>query len=98
MIKRLITTILVVMMVSSLVLFGCKETTSEKTADEMIEEKSEEKTIEKEEETSGYIDVSASEAKELIESNPDIVIIDVSPFYDKGHIPGAVNYIWETVR
>ena len=27
-----------------------------------------------------------------MESTPDLVIIDVSPTYDKGHIPGAVNY------
>jgi rhodanese-related sulfurtransferase len=39
-----------------------------------------------------YIDVSAAEAKQLIDSNPDLVIIDVSPVYDQGHIPGAVNY------
>jgi rhodanese-related sulfurtransferase len=40
----------------------------------------------------GYIDVSAQEAKDLIDTTPDLVIIDVSPFYDGGHIPGAVNY------
>ena len=39
-----------------------------------------------------YTDLSASEAKNLIESNPDLVIIDVSPHYDNGHIPGAINY------
>lgn len=39
-----------------------------------------------------YIDVSPAEAKELIENNPDLVIVDVSPFYDQGHLPGAVNY------
>ncbi len=40
----------------------------------------------------GYIDVTAAEAKDLIDNNPDIIIIDVSPNYDEGHIPGAVNY------
>jgi len=39
-----------------------------------------------------YMDVSPAEAKELIENNPDLIIIDVSPHYDQGHIPGAVNY------
>jgi rhodanese-related sulfurtransferase len=39
-----------------------------------------------------YIDVSPEEANELIEKNADLIIIDVSPFYDQGHIPGAVNY------
>ena len=39
-----------------------------------------------------YTDVSPAEAKKLIEETPDLVIIDVSPFYSHGHIPGAVNY------
>ncbi|MFC1666175.1 rhodanese-like domain-containing protein, partial [Nanoarchaeota archaeon] len=39
-----------------------------------------------------YIDVSAQEAKELIDNNPDLIIIDVSPNYAKGHLPGAINY------
>lgn len=40
----------------------------------------------------GYIDVTAAEAKELIDTKPDLIIIDVSPNYDDGHIPGAINY------
>jgi rhodanese-related sulfurtransferase len=40
----------------------------------------------------GYIDLTAEEAKELIDTTPDLVIIDVSPKYDEGHIPGAINY------
>ena len=43
-------------------------------------------------ETLEYIDVSAAEAKELIDSNSDLIVIDVSPAYDQGHLPGAVNY------
>ena len=39
-----------------------------------------------------YIDVSPAEAKELIDENPDLIIIDVSPHYDQGHLPGAVHY------
>ena len=42
--------------------------------------------------TNSYIDLSPEEAKELIDSTPDIVIIDVSPFYAQGHIPGSINY------
>ena len=41
---------------------------------------------------SEYIDVTPEEAKALIEDNPDLVIIDVSPHYEEGHLPGAVNY------
>jgi len=40
----------------------------------------------------GYTDVSPAEAKALIDDNPDLIIIDVSPAYDQGHLPGAVNY------
>ncbi|MBT4257854.1 rhodanese-like domain-containing protein [archaeon] len=41
-----------------------------------------------------YIDISAREAKELIDMNSNIVIIDVSPFYQSGHIPGALWYYY----
>lgn len=40
----------------------------------------------------GYVDVTAAAAKDLIDSKPDLIIIDVSPNYDNGHIPGAINY------
>lgn len=49
-------------------------------------------TEEEAEEVSGYIDVTPEEAKELIENNPELIIIDVSPNYAYGHLPGAVNY------
>ncbi len=39
-----------------------------------------------------YIDVTPMEAQDLIANEPDLVIIDVSPVYDNGHLPGAVNY------
>ena len=39
-----------------------------------------------------YIDVSAEEAKNLIDTNPDLIVIDVSPNYNNGHLPGAVHY------
>jgi len=42
--------------------------------------------------STGYMDVSPEEAKKLIDDNPDLIIIDVSPNYDKGHLPGAVHY------
>lgn len=39
-----------------------------------------------------YTDLAPKEAKELIDSNSEIIIIDVSPHYAKGHLPGAINY------
>ena len=47
---------------------------------------------EEESEPNTYIDVSPAEAKALIDENPDLIIIDVSPHYDEGHLPGAVHY------
>ena len=40
----------------------------------------------------GYVDVSPAEAKNLIDTNPDLIVIDVSPHYNEGHLPGAVHY------
>ena len=44
------------------------------------------------EEKATYMDVSAAEAKNLIETKPELMIIDVSPHYNRGHLPGAVHY------
>ena len=43
----------------------------------------------------GYTDLTAQEAKDLIDTTPDLVIIDVSSKYAEGHIPGSVNYYVE---
>lgn len=43
-------------------------------------------------EVNTYTDVSVSEAKMLIETEPNLVVVDVSPHYDDGHLPGAINY------
>lgn len=45
-----------------------------------------------EEQANSYTDISAAEAKQLIDGNPDVIIIDVSPSYAAGHLPGAVNH------
>lgn len=39
-----------------------------------------------------YIDVTPAEAQQLMADNPDLIIIDVSPHYAEGHLPGAVSY------
>lgn len=43
-------------------------------------------------EKASYVDLPPAEAQALIDETPDIVIIDVSPAYEKGHLPQAVNY------
>lgn len=52
---------------------------------------SEEAEEESAEETTGYIDVTPEEVKDLIENNPDLITIDVSPNYANGHLPGAAD-------
>ena len=39
-----------------------------------------------------YVDLTPAEAKALIDEEPDLMIIDVSPHYANGHLPGAINY------
>ncbi len=39
-----------------------------------------------------YVDLSPVQAKKLIDENPDLVVLDVSPRYAQGHLPGAVNH------
>lgn len=39
-----------------------------------------------------YTDINPVQAKEMIDTNPDLIVIDVSPNYDEGHLPGAINY------
>ena len=77
--KRAIIVILALALAVSLILIaGCSSDDPEAPSDG--------------DETASYMDVNADEAAELIEENPDLIVIDVSPNYDQGHIPGAVNY------
>jgi rhodanese-related sulfurtransferase len=41
---------------------------------------------------SHYIDLDAGKSYELLINNSEAVILDVSPRFDNGHLPGAVNY------
>ena len=47
-----------------------------------------------------HTDVTTGQAKDLIDSNESLVIIDVREKYEfcnsKGHIPGALNYPWNS--
>jgi rhodanese-related sulfurtransferase len=42
--------------------------------------------------TYNYVDVNVSQAYQMINSYPDIILVDLSPFFGIAHIPGAVNY------
>lgn len=38
-----------------------------------------------------YTDLTPAQARDLIATEKDLVIIDVSPYYAEGHLPGAVS-------
>lgn len=38
-----------------------------------------------------YMDIGVDDAYKLIMESKEIIIVDVSPLYVKGHIPGAIN-------
>ena len=43
-------------------------------------------------EVHSYKDISALQLKQMMDENPDLIVIDVSPMYDKGHIPGSLSF------
>ena len=62
------------------------------TSNEKMTDSQDNNNLTQEEKTTGYIDVSPEKAKDLIENNQNLVVIDVSPHYDEGHLPNAVHY------
>jgi len=75
---------IIILAISTFLSISCRDTVS-------VEGITEEEAMD-EEMMEGYMDVTPEEAKTLIDENPDLVIIDVSPAYADGHLPGAVNY------
>lgn len=45
-----------------------------------------------EEEAAAFEEIDVARAKQLIDENTDLVVVDVSPLWKEGHLPGAVNY------
>jgi rhodanese-related sulfurtransferase len=46
-----------------------------------------------------HTELTPQQAKDMIDSNPDIILVDVredSEFCGEGHIPGSLNYPWNT--
>jgi rhodanese-related sulfurtransferase len=39
-----------------------------------------------------FREISAKELRQMMMKDPELIVIDVSPIYEKGHIPGAINY------
>jgi rhodanese-related sulfurtransferase len=86
--KKLLTILLVIAAIGVVIFliqyFSQEESTEEETKQETV--------TENETETVNYMDISVGEAYEMIQENEDLIIIDVSPNYADGHLPGAVNY------
>lgn len=78
-----------IILISVFALVTCNPST---TLDTQMKDNTMDEEAITEEKTESYMDVTPEEAKKLINENPDLVIIDVSPDYDNGHLPGAVNY------
>lgn len=89
--KKLIVPIIIILVIVIAFNYFSKNSSINSNNDvQPVEKKLEEK--EETEEVVGYMDVTAPEAKKLIDENPDLIIIDVSPKYEEGHLPGAINY------
>ncbi len=74
-----------------MVFVGCQQKVESVTAVETQSESAE--TMEAK---VAYMDVSPMEAKELMDTREDLVVLDVSPKYAEGHLPKAINiYIGE---
>jgi rhodanese-related sulfurtransferase len=44
-----------------------------------------------------YTDLTPAQAKDLIASEKELVIVDVSPYYANGHLPGAISIPLDTL-
>lgn len=94
-IKKMNTKIIVIIFLVVLVLLGSFYfTNKEKIQVENVSQKETQKNedVSIQDKNEAYVDIESKEAHELIINNPNIVIIDVSPRFDKGHLPKAINY------
>ena len=100
--RTIIIGITLILMFTAAAIVGCSSDSTD-TSTEVIEETTEPmetETMESAPETTSipevvagaYTDLTPAQAKELIDNTPGLIIIDVSPDYADGHLPGAVNY------
>jgi len=78
--KKLIALALIV-----LVLLGCTSPPEQKTQGIVYGEDTKQVTL-------NYMGATPEDVADLIEFDPLLVIIDVSPYYAGGHLPNAVSY------
>jgi len=68
------------------------EKTAQDLQGQMEELKKTDNVVEEGDTEKKYTDISVVAAKSKMDADPSIVVVDVSPYYKNGHIPGAVNY------
>lgn len=74
-----------------LAIVGCQPKSNVVAETDMMNDSAESMDV-----SSGYVDLSPAEAKELMDTREDLVVLDVSPKYADGHLPNAINiYIGE---
>jgi len=85
---------LIIFVLAIVLIAGCsaQEPTSPEKEASIEETEMEETSMEETESTEGYVDISPADAKALIDSSDNLIIIDVSPKYAEGHLPMAINY------
>jgi len=102
--KKAIIILALALAVSLIVIAGCSSDDSQAPSEEDTQMMDEDEDMEMESEDedskmpsdgmqpSSYMDVTPDQAAQLIAENPNLIIIDVSPHYADGHLPGAVSY------
>ena len=77
----------------ALAMAGCSYSTPQKTSQNSKTNENQKAQIEAPAiKKVNYQDIPAKAAKELINTEKTLVIIDVSPNYAKGHLPGSINF------
>ena len=82
---------LIVLIVAGL-LFGCTQTQEDTLPINTNNENNLEEVIVPQTISGQYVDLTPAQAKKLIEIEEDLVVLDVSPNWEFGRLPGAINY------
>lgn len=81
--KKLLTVIIIIVIVVGI--YFIYKSVANKEGGEMMDDEMTSEEV-------GYTDISPAEAKDMIDNNANLVVIDVSPNYAQGHLPGALEY------
>ncbi|MBT4596784.1 MAG: rhodanese-like domain-containing protein [Candidatus Diapherotrites archaeon] len=88
--KKIIGIFLVVAL--ALFIFGCTETVQNNETNQNLESNGVMDVLVPKTMVGQYVDLSPAEAKKLIETENNLVVLDVSPKWVEGHLPNAINH------